>query len=323
MAYQSVCFRLMCRQQVARRFPCSLQPRTKQITNSQTSFADINSSKSHWQILEKGKEQRTFFSKNFFSSKSFLSPLRLLLIDIITMDPENCPICFEMLYEAQVAVPCKHVFCKLCCNQIQSMRVKNCPYCRQTVKVWVCNRNIARQVRQANPEGWLEKKKAEENQKLIQPEFPYLLERMVYYIECIEYILDYDPLPVDAAYYAEYSFYWLAILGRFVVTCPNASPWTILPTTVLLYTFLCIFLFNAIHCTISTDVFETITYYLFEYDPLPVDSAYYAEFSMYWLTIMSRVAVIYPSVWTILPIPLLLCIFVFNALHCIMRLYIL
>ena len=147
-------------------------------------------------LFEKGQERRELSSpRNLLTSSAAIlafffhyqrkqQPVDFPIMTDNNMDSEfePCPICFEMLYEAQEAMPCKHVLCKLCCNQIKSMKMESCPYCRQSVEDWKLNQDIATKVKQSNLEGWLQKKNNESNQILMKPikaERPNPLEMLV------------------------------------------------------------------------------------------------------------------------------------------------
>ena len=136
-------------------------------------------------------------------------------------ESEACPICFEMLYEAQVALPCRHVLCKLCCNQIKSMKMDSCPYyCRQSIEDWESNQDIATRVKLANPEGWLQKKNAETNQKLLKPNIPdrpSFLEMIVLYC-----------LYADPANRAMTAMNLFVIIARIAMFCPNTFTVTLM-----------------------------------------------------------------------------------------------
>ena len=72
MAYQSVCFRLMCRQQVARRFPCSLQP--KGLSRSQTlkhQLRTLIAQKVIGRSLRKARSRGLSFQRTFSLPKAF------------------------------------------------------------------------------------------------------------------------------------------------------------------------------------------------------------------------------------------------------------
>ena len=83
------------------------------------------------------------------------------------MDPDNCVVCLDILYEPHNALPCQHEFCKLCFKQIEHLGLV-CPYCRQDIKKWKYNRNKADKVRKAFPDQYKEKIKEEKRQKLIK-----------------------------------------------------------------------------------------------------------------------------------------------------------
>ena len=83
------------------------------------------------------------------------------------MDPENCVVCLDILYEPHHALPCQHLFCKLCFKQLEHLGLV-CPYCRQDIKKWKYNRKKADQVRKAHPAQYKEKIKEEKKQKLIK-----------------------------------------------------------------------------------------------------------------------------------------------------------
>ena len=84
------------------------------------------------------------------------------------MDSEPCPVCFEILYEAHQILPCKHLLCKLCCNQMKSMAINHCPYCREIIGGWEHNSKVAQKVKKSKPEDWHKRKKDEKNQVSIK-----------------------------------------------------------------------------------------------------------------------------------------------------------
>ena len=67
------------------------------------------------------------------------------------MDAENCLVCLDILYEPHFALPCQHLFCKLCFRQIESLEIV-CPYCRQSIKKWEYNRDKANQIQELHPQ---------------------------------------------------------------------------------------------------------------------------------------------------------------------------
>ena len=81
------------------------------------------------------------------------------------MDPENCPVCLDIFYEPFHALPCEHLFCKLCFKQICARNMP-CPYCRQPIIQWKYNRDEAIKVKAAFPECYVQKVQQEKDQKV-------------------------------------------------------------------------------------------------------------------------------------------------------------
>ena len=81
------------------------------------------------------------------------------------MNPEDCPVCWDIFYEPFNALPCKHLFCKLCFKQICARNLP-CPCCRQPIKKWKYNQAEAIKVKEAFPDRYVEKLQEEKEQKL-------------------------------------------------------------------------------------------------------------------------------------------------------------
>ena len=100
------------------------------------------------------------------------------------MDAENCLVCLDILYEPHFALPCQHLFCKLCFRQIESLEIV-CPYCRQSIKKWEYNRDKANQIQELHPKICQEKLVEEKKQKLLKKpdygETSFLLPIMLLY----------------------------------------------------------------------------------------------------------------------------------------------
>ena len=132
------------------------------------------------------------------------------------MDTENCLVCLDILFEPHHALPCKHLFCKLCFKQIK-VREITCPYCRQSIESWKYNRDKAIKVKKAHPEKWKEKLKEEKAQKLPPKKLPLgTFDQFLLLIPFISTVTDFVLFIVGLVSFWIYSLPLINLIGYYM-----------------------------------------------------------------------------------------------------------
>ena len=125
------------------------------------------------------------------------------------MEPESCPVCWDILYKPYYALPCKHLYCKLCVHHIKAKRLL-CPYCRNTIKDWKFNEDKALEIQEANPKLCTEKLR--EERILILKSAPWL---KITCVLCVIVLLVFSDLQVMSYAFSYFTF----MLGLYIMLC--------------------------------------------------------------------------------------------------------